>query len=349
MPAEQQQPPAASRLRLGGPLPAPLGLWRSPAGADVIIVRHAATSSASAHGRQPAPAASADAAAASDASTPRARSASPLDDDDSDDACRLRAAPVSHRLLQGAAAGLRPEALAALAAVAAEARGARAAAASLAAVPGAALGLAEDWKLRQFWTDEATAGGLAAELLHLARARVRGGPGAVARVACLSCPSVFKALRVLIAAEEDAEKHATGQLPRARVLPLLFEFDRRFAAFGSEFVHFDCEAPVSSLAGCSVLGAIDVFACDPPYLTADCLSAYGEAMAALRASPDAPLLLCTGAALEAPALDILGCRRTRFPVRHASRLSNPFALFVNYGDAAAEGPMGGWQQQDSLE
>jgi hypothetical protein len=121
--------------------------------------------------------------------------------------------------------------------------------------------------------------------------------------------------------------------------------DRRFAAFGAAFRRWDCAAPVASLAGCGALGAVNIFAADPPYLTRDCLAAFGEAMAALRAAPGAPLLLCTGAALEADAREVLGCRRTRFAVRHAGGLANPFALFVNYEGGAAAGPMGGWADE----
>ena len=296
-------------------LPAPL-IWRcSPAGAAIIC--------RDGEGAAPPPAAAAAAAAAAADGDVDGGSAAALSA-----ACALGRgsdADVAVALLSAGAAGLSPAALAAVAAVATAARGAPLTA------PGAALLLKEDYSLRQFWTAEGTALALADEVLRLASRAARR-----VRVACLSCPSVFKALQ---------ERLRTGGGGGVLVAPLLFEFDRRFAAFGAAFHRWDCAAPVASLAGCGALGAVDIFAADPPYLTRDCLAAFGEAVAALRAAPGAPLLLCTGAALEADARDVLGCRRTRFAVRHAGGLANPFALFVNYDCGAAVGPMGGWADE----
>ena len=298
----------------GAALPAPLVWRRSRAGASIICIDE--------EDDEP----STPASAFADVDDARGASAAALSA-----ACALgrgSEADVALALLSAGAAGLRPAALAAVAAVATAARGAPVTA------PGAALQLQENYSLRQFWTHEVTALALADEALRLAS---RAAPRAV-RVACLSCPSVFKALQERLRA---AGAGAGGQL----VAPLLFEFDRRFAAFGAAFRRWDCAAPVASLAGCGALGAVDIFAADPPYLTRDCLAAFGEAMAALRAAPGAPLLLCTGAALEADAREVLGCRRTRFAVRHAGGLANPFALFVNYEGGAAAGPMGGWADE----
>ena len=64
---------------------------------------------------------------------------------------------------------------------------------------------AEDWGLSQFWYTKETASKVAAEATRAAK----GG-----RIACLACPSLFRALQ-----EQHPDAVAT-----------LFEFDRRFEA-----------------------------------------------------------------------------------------------------------------------
>ena len=82
----------------------------------------------------------------------------------------------------------------------------------------------EDWQLSQFWYDDATSDALARECV---RAAGEGG-----RVACVSCPSLFFALRRLFPGDEDKD--------RAR----LFEFDKRFAKVGQQFVFYDYKSPL---------------------------------------------------------------------------------------------------------
>lgn len=309
----------------GSALRAPLELRESAAGAFIVV--------------------RADVPADNEAHLPLARSASPLSDD-SDEEIRIRAQPFALRLLTARAIpGLSPEARSALEAAATAAAAAPGGAARgggggggahAASVLGPELQLAEDWKLRQFWTATETAVALADEAFRLAvSASARLARPAV--IACLSFPSVFKALQARLQKEGSSATESS-------VRPLLFEFDRRFAAFGDAFIFFDCGEPIESLRGCTALHGVDVILADPPYLTADCLRSYSVAVEALRAAPDAPLLLCTGASLEDSALTIFGARRTRFPVRHAvGGLANPFALFCNYTLSGGEGPMGGWE------
>ncbi len=81
----------------------------------------------------------------------------------------------------------------------------------------------EDWQLSQFWYDDATAEVLARECL-----RAAGGEGG--RVACVSCPTLFLALRKLC--------------PQLGERARLFEFDKRFAKLGGQFVFYDYKSPL---------------------------------------------------------------------------------------------------------
>lgn len=51
--------------------------------------------------------------------------------------------------------------------------------------------LSEDWRMSQFWYDEATSACVAAEVSHLVASRPP------CRVACIACPTLFVELRVL--------------------------------------------------------------------------------------------------------------------------------------------------------
>ena len=78
------------------------------------------------------------------------------------------------------------------------------------AATGAALATEEDWQLSQFWYSEATSRSLAGLVQSLARRAVAtaGAQPRAAVVACLSCPSVFKALRALL--DEEAKREMSS-------------------------------------------------------------------------------------------------------------------------------------------
>jgi len=88
---------------------------------------------------------------------------------------------------------------------------------------GADVDLPEDWQLSQFWYTDATADALASAVA-----------AAVAdvdkpRIACVSAPTLYRALKRLNKPNLRAE---------------VFEYDNRFAAFGSDFHFFDYKAPL---------------------------------------------------------------------------------------------------------
>jgi len=207
------------------------------------------------------------------------------------------------------------------------------------------LKLGEDWQMSQFWYDEPTCVALASEILRLAsecaerkRAKALSAASSATagssvdsassapphvRVACLACPSAFKAL-------------VAKPLPEG-VEPFVLEFDKRFAVFGDRFVHYDFNRPTDSIERKDLFGSIDVIALDPPFLNPDCLAGFTQTIEALRANADVPILLCTGAVMLPHARRLLRARPTNFHVGHSNQLSNPFALYTNYEPPAALG------------
>lgn len=116
-------------------------------------------------------------------------------------------------------------------------------------------GIGENYGLSQFWYDDRTAEAVAREAVEHAR----GG-----RIACLSCPSAFKAIKVRTArcAAQQLWLRAPQRLfPEAEAYN--FEFDRRFGALGS-FVFYDFNYPESLPEG--LLHSCAYVIADPPYL-----------------------------------------------------------------------------------
>lgn len=92
---------------------------------------------------------------------------------------------------------------------------------------------------RQFWYTEDTA-----RIVARAVARAAGGGGAVA---CVACPSLFRALR--------------ASFPDLRAQ--LLEYDARFQALGC-FTQYDYREPHAIPP--ELRGVFDVVVADPPYL-----------------------------------------------------------------------------------
>ena len=213
---------------------------------------------------------------------------------------------------------LRADTLAALQAFLAEQQAQKAREEAEAEDTSASLATAEDWELSQFWYDEDTSLQLARELITVSEEIQERTRADRVKIACISCPSIYKALRSL---------RDRAAVP-AFVSIILFEFDPRFHCFGDEFVHYDFNHPLTFPA--ALKNDVDIIALDPPFLNPDCLGSFTQTVDALRKAPDAPVMLCTGAIMLPHAKRLRNLRPTRQHVGHAKQLQNPFACFVNY-------------------
>jgi len=197
----------------------------------------------------------------------------------------------------------------------------------------------EDWQLSQFWYTDATAAALAQEALTAAGDR--------GRVACVSCPTLYKAIVDSVKAEEatastfSTSDPASPSSSRAVVL----EYDRRFSKWGVDFVFYDYkDASVPDLPA-EWRHAFDVVVCDPPFLTEDCAAATLRAaidtlgkQPATAASDEAStemckIMFCTGEIMAEKLTELSGGRLKKsetFVPEHASKLSNPFVLLTNF-------------------
>lgn len=171
----------------------------------------------------------------------------------------------------------------------------------------------EDWNLSQFHYTEATAASLAAQVATL------GG-----RCACVSCPTLFAALR-----DAGHDCH-------------LFEFDEKYAARGC-FSLYDYNEPLSLAP--EHLGAFDVVVADPPFLAEECLTKTASTIRALARHADAPVLLLTGAVMRGCALRELRARPCVWQPEHKSKLGNDFLCYATWPAEL----LGGWAPEEADE
>ncbi|KAF3763695.1 hypothetical protein M406DRAFT_262650 [Cryphonectria parasitica EP155] len=169
----------------------------------------------------------------------------------------------------------------------------------------------EDWNESQFWYSDETATLLGHKLLD--------GATADTKIAIVSAPSVFVALKNILASQPP-------EMPKPSLT--LLEHDHRFGVF-PEFVFYDFMQPVK------LPGTIDRLIVDPPFLSEDCQTkaALTVRWMAKAASPETRLILCTGERMEGLATRLykaFGLRTTTYEPVHARGLSNEFYCYGNF-------------------
>lgn len=176
----------------------------------------------------------------------------------------------------------------------------------------------EDWNQSQFWYTDATARTLAKQLLQ--------GADAGSAIAVVSAPSVYIALRNLMAEEASAWE---GKRPEVRLL----EFDNRFEVFGSDFVLYDFQNPFNLPR--DLKGRFDRIICDPPFLSEECQTRTATTARFLARSWDQDLrcISCTGERMESVIHKVYaraGVKTTTFEPEHSKGLSNEFRCYSNF-------------------
>ncbi len=86
----------------------------------------------------------------------------------------------------------------------------------------------------------------------------------------------------------------------------LFEYDKRFAAFGSSYIYYDYNLPESVPEQC--FNAYSVVVVDPPFLAKECLQKVAETVKKI-SKAGAKIILCTGMLTclsQCPCLTLFG-------------------------------------------
>jgi len=218
--------------------------------------------------------------------------------------------------------------------------------------------VSEDWQLSQFWYTKTTAAALAKEALTAA--------GDNGRIACVSCPTLYKAIVDDVKADEHAKQDAAAEAstPSSNASStspsssraIVLEFDRRFAKWGVDFVFYDYKDASIPELPVDWRNSFDVIVCDPPFLTEECASAtlkaavetlgkkseggVGEtsssassSLSSSSSSKMSKVMFCTGEIMAETLTELsegsLKKSETFIP-EHASKLSNPFVLMTNF-------------------
>jgi len=218
--------------------------------------------------------------------------------------------------------------------------------------------VSEDWQLSQFWYTESTAASLAKEALTAA--------GDQGRIACVSCPTLYKAIVDAVKADENAKQDAAAEASTpsstasstspSSSRAIVLEFDRRFAKWGVDFVFYDYKDASIPELPVDWRNSFDVVVCDPPFLTEECASATLKAAvetlgkkleggcedsplsASSSSSPTSSskmckVMFCTGEVMAETLTELSGGslkKSETFIPEHASKLSNPFVLMTNF-------------------
>merc|ERR1711864_839 len=161
----------------------------------------------------------------------------------------------------------------------------------------------EDWQLSQFWYTEDTAASLASAVMSVV--------GEGGSVACVSAPTLYRALKVL-----DTDN---------RLNLKLLEFDNRFAAFGQDFCFYDYRSPLDLDRG--LRESFDLVFADPPFLSEECLTKTAVTVKFLSKEK---VVLCTGAVMASLADRLLGLSLCKFSPQHTNNLANQFQCFANF-------------------
>ncbi|KAK9877193.1 hypothetical protein WA026_016941 [Henosepilachna vigintioctopunctata] len=164
------------------------------------------------------------------------------------------------------------------------------------------MNISEDWQLSQFWYDEESI----KTLTRLAIETV----GKDGKIALISCPSLYKSIKNELSNNGEAN---------------LYEFDRRFAIFGTDFNFYDYKSPLEIPKHKSQY--YDLVIADPPFLSDECLAKTSVTMKYLAKNK---MILCTGAIMAPLADRLLSLKKTEFEPKHNNNLGNEFWCYSNY-------------------
>ncbi|KAJ3662356.1 hypothetical protein Zmor_006710 [Zophobas morio] len=160
----------------------------------------------------------------------------------------------------------------------------------------------EDWQLSQFWYDDVTI----ESLVNVALKEV--GPDA--KIALISCPTLYNKIK--------QNMSDTGKVT-------LYEYDPRFAIYGSDFVPYDYKSPLDIPR--DQASFYDLVIADPPFLSDECLT---KTALTIKFLTSAKIMLCTGAVMENLAQRLLDLKKTPLKPQHKNNLANEFYCYSNF-------------------
>lgn len=165
-------------------------------------------------------------------------------------------------------------------------------------------------QLSQFWYNEKTKEHLASVCRQC---KIASGNSINFRVALLSCPSLYESIK---AANADGTVH-------------IFEYDKRFAAYGSDFVHYDYNKGSSADYMQEFSNSFDLVIADPPFLSEECIEKIGNIIKNI-AKSNGRIVLCSGMVVADWATKYIHLKKCEFEPQHERNLGNEFVSYANF-------------------
>ncbi|XP_060665293.1 protein-lysine N-methyltransferase CG9154 [Drosophila nasuta] len=168
----------------------------------------------------------------------------------------------------------------------------------------------EDWQLSQFWYSAETKRAIGDALAKIAKEHDNT---TCFRIALLSCPSLYATIKKL---------HSNVNI---------FEYDKRFAAYGTDFVHYDYNAVDSNKDYLSHQNqCYDLIIADPPFLSEECMRKMSKIVNNLQRRSDSKIVFCSGEVVEPWLTAYLPVHKCRFQPQHERNLGNEFVTYANF-------------------
>lgn len=110
-------------------------------------------------------------------------------------------------------------------------------------------------------------------------------------MACISCPTLFKALHYYLKEAKSWSDIDNFDELIEKIDIKLFEYDKRFEIYGDDFYFYDYNNPLDFNS--SLEKYFDMVISDPPYLSQDCHIKTGMTVRKIT-KDDFKLIVCTG-------------------------------------------------------
>lgn len=133
------------------------------------------------------------------------------------------------------------------------------------------------------------------------------------KVALLSCPSLYKNVK--------------NSLQYSNAIVRLFEFDKRFSAFGEDFVFYDYREAANH--GHKFEKYFDIIFADPPFLSKECIEHMAAIVKRIK-KDDADVIMCSGETMENCIKSCLNLNKCFFQPQHERNLANEFYSYANF-------------------
>lgn len=169
-------------------------------------------------------------------------------------------------------------------------------------------------QLSQFWYNEKTKHILSKVCLKLILQRSDGKCASDIKIALLSCPSLYKSVRSI---------HPKGVVR-------LFEFDKRFAAIGGDFQHYNYSDIANNADYLNeYANTFDILVVDPPFISEECVRNTAAIVTKLK-TDNASVILCTGQMVAPYVETFLQLKQYEYRPEHERNLANEFATYANF-------------------